>query len=322
MKRLGFGTLLLLMVGVACAAQGVESLSPTDDTYIDQYVPTGVNGARTNIAVRNQYGGSAIWELDGLFRFDLSGIPRGAILTTATLHVYYYAYRDSSPVGRNLTCHRITGTWSEAAVTWNTRPPYDSTATSGALVPSSYTWMTWDVTADVRAFVDRTLPNHGWQIMDLKKWGTANIPLMYFYSREYSTNQPHLDLTLPTHLGASGSTSPGGTLAFQLTAANDPGQPYQVGSALGAGPIPIDTREIGLGLDALLQVSLSGMLPGVFVNYAGRIDAQGTARASLAIPPSPGLVGIRIYTAFVTLAAAAPSGVGSVSNTFSFAIAK
>jgi hypothetical protein len=322
MKSLVFGALVQLFLAATATAQGIETFYPTDDTYVDQFAPANVNGARSNIAIRNQYGASATWELDGLFRFDLASIPRGAVITRATLQVYYYVYRDTNPVGRTLTCHRITAAWSESAVTWNTRPTYDSTSTAGSPVPSTYTWIPWDVTVDVRAFVDRTLPNHGWQIMDLKKWGTVNIPMMYVYSKENATNHPHLDVTLPTHLGARGNINPGGTLTLDLTASNDPGRAYQVGSSLSAGPIPIDTREINLGVDALLQVSLGGLLPAVFVNYTGFLDAQGTARAALAIPPSSGLVGLPIHTAFVTLDATAPSGVRSISNTFGFTVAK
>ena len=325
MKLLAVGTLVFqvfLVLVAATTAQGIETFYPTDDTYVDQFAPANVNGARSNIAIRNQYGASAIWELDGLFRFDLSSIPRGATITRATLKVYYYVYRDTNPVGRPLTCHRITGPWSESTVTWSTRPPYDPASTAGSPVPATYTWIPWDVTVDARAFVDRTLANHGWQIMDLKKWGTVNIPMMYMYSKENATNHPHLDVTLPTHLRASGNTSPGGTLTLDLTASNDPGRAYQVGSSFSAGPIPIDTREINLGVDALLQVSLTGLLPAVFVNYAGFLDAQGTARATLAIPPAPGLVGLPIHTAFVTLDATAPSGVRSISNTFGFTITK
>jgi len=118
----------------------------------------------------------------------------------------------------------------------------------------------------------------------------------------------------------SGTPSPGNTIKFALNAPADPNLPYQMGSALGNGPIPIDTRQLGLSPDALLVMSAGGLLPSVFKNYAGKLDAKGDATASLDIPNYPVLKGVRIYTAFVTILGTAPSGMASISNTFMFVI--
>ena len=244
MKHLAICSILLLVVGTVVPAQGIETLNPSHDTFIDQYGPNNINGTKSAICVRNMYGSGARWELDGLFKFDIHSIPKGAAIAAAKLYVYYYRWHDTNPKGRTLTCHRITSTWDEKSVNWNTRPKYDTVSTSGAPVPASYTWMSWDVAVDVRDFVNGTKTNHGWQIMDLKKWGTVNIPMMYFYSREFTSLRPYLEIALPTHLAVSGSPRPGGTVTFGLTAVNDKGLAYQVGSSFGTGPIPIDSREI------------------------------------------------------------------------------
>jgi hypothetical protein len=122
-------------------------------------------------------------------------------------------------------------------------------------------------------------------------------------------------------LVGSGSGAPGTDIAFALRSVADAGRPYQMGSSFGDGPIPIDTRNLGLSVDPLLVLSVSGLAPGVFQGYAGSLDAQGEGKAKLAIPNIPTLKGIRIYTAFVTLLPAAPSGVSSISNSFLFTIA-
>jgi len=122
-------------------------------------------------------------------------------------------------------------------------------------------------------------------------------------------------------LTGSGTGAPGTAIKFMLKSAGDPNLRYQMGSSLGNGPIPIDTRQLGLSPDALLALSASGVLPTVFVNYGGTLDANGEAsNASVNIPNSPILKGVRIYTAYVTLLASAPSGVSSISNTFLFTI--
>jgi len=117
-----------------------------------------------------------------------------------------------------------------------------------------------------------------------------------------------------------GTPRPGKTFHLGLTALPDTGLAYQLGSSLGTGPTPIDTRQIGLSADALLWMSLSGLFPTLFSNYAGFLDAQGTARAALNIPDESALIGYKIHSAFVTLSGSAPSGIKSISGTCSFEI--
>ena len=58
----------------------------------------------------------------------------------------------------------------------------------------------------------------------------------------------------------------------------------------------------------------------IFENYAGILDAGGQAKGKLHIPNIPALRGIKIYTAFITLKATAPSSISGISNTFLFTI--
>jgi hypothetical protein len=123
-------------------------------------------------------------------------------------------------------------------------------------------------------------------------------------------------------LTGSGTTNPGGTVILALSAPADAGLPYQVGTSLGTGPIPIGTRSLNLTADALLVASVGGFLPTVFANYSGVLDKAGAGKAQINIPSSTLLIGVRLHSAFVTLNASAPQGVQSISPTFSFAITK
>jgi len=125
-----------------------------------------------------------------------------------------------------------------------------------------------------------------------------------------------------TALTATGTPRVGGTVILALLSTNDAGLPYQVGSSLGTGPIPIDTRKLDLTPDGLLAVSVSAYWPTIFSNYRGVIDSKGQARAAIHIPNIPALIGVRLHSAFVTLDPAAPSGIRSISNTFSFSVTK
>ena len=73
-------------------------------------------------------------------------------------------------------------------------------------------------------------------------------------------------------------------------------------------------------MDKLLELSVSGLAPSIFNNYAGTLDATGSATAAIRIPKIPALKGTRIYSAFVTLQNGAPQGVKSISNNFLFTI--
>ena len=119
-----------------------------------------------------------------------------------------------------------------------------------------------------------------------------------------------------TVLEGAGASGIGGTLTLKLAATEDAGLPYIVGSSFGTGPIPIDTRTLGLSYDALLWTTVGGVAPGVFKNYTGSIGSNNRAQAFIVIPNLPGLVGITVYSAFFTLDAKAPSGVKSISNTY------
>ena len=105
-----------------------------------------------------------------------------------------------------------------------------------------------------------------------------------------------------------------------MASPGDAGKPYQLASSLGTGPIPLGLRQIGLTPDNLMVITTGGLLPGVFVNFAGLLDAQGNARAQIQIPNLPALKGVRMYNAFVTLDPAAPFGISQISSTVTLSI--
>ena len=120
----------------------------------------------------------------------------------------------------------------------------------------------------------------------------------------------------------SGSTQIGSTVTFTFTASDSAGRPYQVGSSLGIGPIPIGSRQIGLSVDDLLVISVSDLWPSIFYRYRGVIDTTGQAQAEMRIPNLQPLVGLRIYTALVTLDPTAPQGIRAITDTEILTITK
>jgi len=88
--------------------------------------------------------------------------------------------------------YRITSDWNEKQVSWNSRPSYTSNTTAIATVPiTANTWMEWNVTSDVRDFVQGSQINYGWVIIDIDE---GSLP--YFNSKEAGNDIPYLDIQI------------------------------------------------------------------------------------------------------------------------------
>jgi len=111
-----------------------------------------------------------------------------------------------------------------------------------------------------------------------------------------------------------GSTKIGQTAALNLVAARSGNRVYAAGVALGDSPgIPVaGGRTIPLVADALFNSYW--LLPNIFKDFFGVLNGAGAGKARVAIPGLSGLVGVRFYTAFVTLQAAAPGGIRDISD--------
>lgn len=175
----------------------IQVFSPTDDTEISHDAPDTNCGNETSIAIRNEYGvqGSPGWASDGLIRFDISSIPTGSIIQSATLNLFYYYWTSTNPQGRELTLYRITNNWNEETATWNNQPTYYTIPTNSSLIPDEINnWIQWNVTSDIQKYVDGQATNYGWKITDESYWGDFNIPLTLLRSKENVTDSPYLEI--------------------------------------------------------------------------------------------------------------------------------
>ncbi len=105
----------------------------------------------------------------------------------------------------------------------------------------------------------------------------------------------------------------GTSMRIKITAPAYPNT-FRLGAAAFSGllGLPIDTRIFPLDPDVLFFTSLSATT--VFKDYAGFIDKNGEATATLVIPGISALAGYTIYSAFVLLDTGAPSGTAAVGN--------
>jgi hypothetical protein len=174
------------------------TFNSTDDSFVSMNFP-GINyGSYEMSGVRNRYGTeSENWEMDTLIRFAPS-IPNSESVVFATLHLYYWSHEETNPEGRVLTIHRVTSDWNESTVTWNNKPTIASEISSSSTVPSNYAWMVWDVTDDVKSFINEENKNFGWQITDEQYWGNNYVPVTYFRTKEYTDFHPYLEIEATT----------------------------------------------------------------------------------------------------------------------------
>ncbi|MBN2489567.1 MAG: hypothetical protein JXQ29_01800 [Planctomycetes bacterium] len=128
-------------------------------------------------------------------------------------------------------------------------------------------------------------------------------------------------------LGTSGRAAPGGTFFFHLASAlpSDRNKPYALLLSLSSRPgIPLpDGRTLELRFDPITAWGLLGALAPFFGSGSnvGVLDGAGRATARLTLPAwVPPATGVRLFAAFGTIDSAAPSGIGTVSNTVGFTV--
>ena len=207
---------LLSAIMVMPAAATTTTISPDKDSFIWQLSAFADRnyGIDPQLSVASQYAASpGPGELNKrtLIQFDLSSIPPGATIDSATLHLFMHV---APLTDRTIAIHRIAASWTEgtllpaSGVTWLTRDGTNAWATHGGdyvSTPSdsfstgttSEVWVEKDLTTDVQAFVDGTYPNDGWLIKDVAESSTV-MKATKFASSEYDddiTKRPYLEVT-------------------------------------------------------------------------------------------------------------------------------
>lgn len=97
------------------------TLYPVADTWVNYMLPAGNYGTATLLEIGSEECPGREFPDRGrtLIRFDLSAIPAGQAIQSASLQLYLrYAYSGGASTNR-IALHRITSSWTETGVTWN-----------------------------------------------------------------------------------------------------------------------------------------------------------------------------------------------------------
>ncbi|WP_411101808.1 LamG-like jellyroll fold domain-containing protein [Streptomyces sp. cmx-4-9] len=99
----------------------VSEVNATEDTYINQGAPGTAYGTSTSLAVR----GTSAYET--YLRFNLPAAPAGQVLKAASLQIKTTTQAGAGTAD-TVSVVPVTGTWSGAGTTFNTKPTLGTTA--------------------------------------------------------------------------------------------------------------------------------------------------------------------------------------------------
>uniref|UniRef100_A0A7S1CN71 Carbohydrate-binding module family 96 domain-containing protein n=2 Tax=Bicosoecida sp. CB-2014 TaxID=1486930 RepID=A0A7S1CN71_9STRA len=183
------------MTAAATVQAATLSVAAVEDAFIKSDATSNGNGAYPTMCLSAEPSRERDWR--GLLRFDLSGIPSGATVTSAAVSLTQVHGATSLP-DANYGLYRVTTAWTQgsnavkngnggyetggcngnvelsgatwletgvAQAAWSTPGgDFDATARATAVVPDAYSTTTWtsaELAADVQAWVNGGA-NNGW----------------------------------------------------------------------------------------------------------------------------------------------------------------
>jgi len=192
-----------------CSFAAVETVTVTEDTFINSGQP-GNNAGATGWFDAGRDGAGGVRR--GLLRFDLSGIPAGSTVTSATLQLTVVKVPANGPVNSTFDLFRMLGDWKEGTesgssgapaasgeTTWNARilgtanwttpgARSDAAATASASTAvgstdnAKYSWTGPGLVADVQLWVNDAAQNFGWLLTSRAESSSRSV--RGFASRE------------------------------------------------------------------------------------------------------------------------------------------
>lgn len=203
----------MMCLSTVTSAQAIEQILSTKDAVIGYHY--GINSANTNYNSADWYGAMSQQGNHGgpnharsLIYFDLTAYPQGTPVDDATLDLFGRgpvagtgAAATVGNTGANFcVIERITSTWLDYTVTWNTAPSYTS-INSVTLPISSQTIEDYegiDVTDMVQDMINAPSTSHGFMIRLVVEEPTRSL---FFCGNSYSdpAKRPRLNLKVNTN---------------------------------------------------------------------------------------------------------------------------
>ncbi|GEM_PF-1993026 len=170
------------IVATQSSAPTTVTLYSVADSYVDQDREGQNFGTSDSMKVSSSTQGARQTNQRAFVRFDVSSVPSGVTITSATLRLRLTGAPSSS---RTYEVHRVSASWLEmdpGGITWDNQPTVGGSATSTtATGTTDGVWLEWTVTADVQAFMAGSAVNYGWRVNDAAESSSLD------YDAEFST---------------------------------------------------------------------------------------------------------------------------------------
>ena len=170
------------------------TLTAVADASVNSALPNTNSGTSTQLNVSP----NTVATQRAFVRFDLAGcspaIPADAIVHSATLNL---TTASAVLATRTIVLQSVTGSWTEAAVTWNTQPAVAASNTSTAgvtLGQAAGTVISWTAASDVQSFVAGAATDLGFRLSDSAEGAALGVPLV-LSAREAASGRPQLIVT-------------------------------------------------------------------------------------------------------------------------------
>ena len=191
----------------SAASTTTYTVNVDQDAWLKESSPTENHGADSELSAKAAAGDN----MRALYRFDLSAIPAGAQIGSATAWFYVTANDDKGAV--NL--HEITAAWTEAAATWTTTADQFNSEVIASIPAqgSSGVWVQVNLTALVQSWVNGSA-NNGIMLV-----ATSDAVESKYTSREWSpgSERPRLEVVATSGPASPVTVSATGTLANGVT---------------------------------------------------------------------------------------------------------
>jgi hypothetical protein len=216
MMRIVFVIPTLALSAGALAAPVVRA--PVQNAFVYQGMPTSNFQAGTFSDYNTLLCSSATstgHDLHSLLQFDLSNVTLGAG-ETASLHLHSV----SSPFGLNPSAaqpveadlYALGTDWNAPSVTWNTQPAHGGAPIGSAVIDGMDKWFTFDITSQVRSWIDDPSSNHGLMMVQPVVVPASGPAVAASFDSSETANSPFLQVPEPTSLAL---LSVGGVLALR-----------------------------------------------------------------------------------------------------------
>lgn len=182
----------ILVLFAVCISASAQTFFPVQDAYVLKSSPTTNYGSTGSLLLSSNlftYNNIA----RSLVKFDLSSIPQGTTVVSAVFHIFMY---NQAGTDFDVDIHNVLMPWPEMDVNWDNQPDHDTNIIA-TLPYQGYDWWHFTVTDLAQLWVNEPGLNHGLKMKFLiEQYPDSLGRTAYFYSRDTSLNQPHLDLAL------------------------------------------------------------------------------------------------------------------------------